>query len=100
MGKLAIDVFFDVPPLARQWDFRTPGAKEGYATEDGHGIVTLPRALAQNVVIRWNFPYNIAIDDIKYTVTSVPEPATLVSWVLGLAGLGLVGYRRHRRRLA
>lgn len=54
----------------------------------------LPVLADSKIKIQWSYPYNLAIDDIVYAV--VPEPATLVTWVLGLA-VGLVGYRRYRR---
>jgi hypothetical protein len=32
--------------------------------------------------------YNVGIDNIDYSVTAVPEPATALSWLAGLLGIG------------
>ncbi len=57
-------------------------------------LVTPGPTLAKSITIQWSFPFYLAIDNITYAV--IPEPATVVPWVLGLA-LGLIGYRRYRR---
>jgi hypothetical protein len=67
-----------------------------------HGAVAvvqvepLPLKAGNSVTIRWNNPNMVAMDDIKFTVATVPEPATMISWLLGIGGVGLVAYRRNR----
>jgi MYXO-CTERM domain-containing protein len=92
--KLGVMVYSD--NLAPQeWDFRTPGI--GLVDEGEHKTVTPLAQLATSITIQWRYPFNIAIDDIRYGLSEVPEPASLVSWVLGLTALGLFGFRRYRR---
>jgi hypothetical protein len=37
---------------------------------------------------------------VTYNASLVPEPSTWAMMLLGFAGLGFVGYRRQRQRLA
>lgn len=91
--KLGVMVYHDsLPP--QEWDYRTPGT--GLVVEGGHKLVTPQSKPTTSITIQWRYPHNIAIDDVRYGVTNVPEPSSLISWVLGLAGLGLFGYRRSR----
>jgi hypothetical protein len=92
--KLGVMVYSD--GLAPQeWDYRTAGA--GIVDEGEHKVVTPLSALTTSITIQWRYPHNIAIDDIVYGLTEVPEPASLVSWLLGLTALGLFSYRRYQR---
>jgi len=52
---------------------------------------------ATSILIRWNFPFRIAVDDIAYSLNNVPEPATWLGWTLGCCALALV-LRRQRLR--
>lgn len=47
--------------------------------------------------VRWENPYYVAIDNVTFRVTPVPEPGT---WVLTGAGLALLGVAGRRRRVA
>lgn len=98
-GKLGVMIVsFDKDGVAEQeeLDFRTlPLDLEHKVVEPD---LELQKA-KKKVLVQWNYPFNIAIDEIQYTLTPVPEPASLVTWALGLTGLGLFGYRRHRRKL-
>lgn len=92
--KLGVMVYSD--DLAPQeWDYRTVGT--GIADEGEHKVVTPLSLPAKSITIQWRYPHNVAVDNIRYGLDEVPEPASLVSWLLGLTALGLVGYRRHRR---
>jgi hypothetical protein len=59
-----------------------------------------PALAAKKVGIQWSLPWDIAIDNITFAVDpcspAVPEPATLVSWMLGVGAFGFVAYRRRR----
>lgn len=57
-----------------------PGAEGGY----------------RQISLQWQDPWDIAIDDVTFSVWAVPEPTTLALYGLGLAGLGLVAYRRRK----
>lgn len=50
------------------------------------------------ISLQWWDPWDIAIDDVQFSVWLVPEPGTLALWGLGIAGLGVVAYRRRRGR--
>lgn len=52
----------------------------------------------RQISLQWWDPYDIAIDNVQFSVWVVPEPATLALWGLGLAGLGMVAYRRRKAR--
>lgn len=88
--KLVVDIYTDgVMQQLLYWNL-TEGGSEDVVQ------VTPDEIFADMIVIRWTFPYNIGVDDIDYSLSTVPEPATVVTWVLGLAGLGFVSYRRKR----
>jgi len=91
---LLIQVVSDDPAGQQQWEFGQFGP--GYVDEGGYGKVSPTVGPAKSVTILWNYPYNLGVDNIDFTL--VPEPATVVTWVVGLAGFALVGYRRYRRR--
>jgi hypothetical protein len=48
------------------------------------------------ISLQWWDPWDIAIDDVQFSVWLVPEPTTVALWGLGLVGLGLVAYRRRK----
>jgi hypothetical protein len=43
--------------------------------------------------------FNLGVDNVSLDVTSAPEPASMLAWGL-IAGIGAVGYRLRKRKLA
>jgi hypothetical protein len=75
------------------------------ATVDSHGATSLSSVILQG----YNGPaygvsegqnYTIYWDNFHSTTAAVPEPASVVSAVLGLAGAGLLAMRRGRKAVA
>ena len=56
-----------------------------------------PPAASSAVILQWQSPWYVGIDNVHYDVT-VPEPATMVGWVIGLGCLGYVACRRRGRK--
>ncbi|MHB0955240.1 MAG: PEP-CTERM sorting domain-containing protein [Pirellulaceae bacterium] len=51
---------------------------------------------ASAIVIQWQNAFDVAIDNIDFSTRVVPEPATIVGWMLGLSAMGFIAYRRRR----
>ena len=69
-------------------------------TIDGefHNSFTLDPAVSSSaLVLQWSTPWYVGIDNVVYDAVVVPEPATLIGWVIGLGCLGYVAYRRRVR---
>lgn len=65
----------------------------GVYGEEGF-VTVMPEVSASVLHLQWGFPEWVAIDNISFSV--VPEPSTLVAWLLGAGCLGFWGYRRRR----
>ncbi len=65
------------------------------------GTVATSWAAGDTLWVRWievnNFgnDHGLAIDNLSFSVTAVPEPGTLAMWLAGLASLGFVARRRR-----
>ncbi len=55
-----------------------------------------PNVSANSIILQWENPWGVAIDNISFTPTAIPEPTAL--GILGLAATLLVGLRNRRRR--
>jgi hypothetical protein len=63
-----------------------------------HLTLTLnPAVSSQALVLQWLAPWYVGIDNVEYSAVPVPEPATIVGWLIGLGCLGYVTYRRRAR---
>jgi MYXO-CTERM domain-containing protein len=64
------------------------------------GTVNLDWAPGQTLWLRWTDlndagnDHGLAIDNLSFSVTAVPEPGTTALWLAGLAALGLLARRR------
>jgi len=56
-----------------------------------------PVVSSSALVLQWSDPWDVAIDNVVYDAVAVPEPATVIGWVIGLGCLGYVTYRRRGR---
>jgi hypothetical protein len=65
------------------------------------GIVTTPWAAGDTLWVRWiekNDPGNdhgLAIDNLSFSVSAVPEPQTYALFIAGIAALTFVARRRR-----
>lgn len=92
---------FDVNSLVNT---ATPGAVAGNSvglSADLGGTITTVWAPGSTLWVRWNdindagADHGLAIDNVRLSVTAVPEPST---YAMLLAGLGAVGFIARRRR--
>jgi MYXO-CTERM domain-containing protein len=89
--------------------FTSPVATATAAAVDGNaagllaglgGTVSLDWAPGQTLWLRWadlndaGNDHGLAIDNVSFSVTAVPEPGTTALWLAGLAALGLLARRR------
>jgi hypothetical protein len=72
------------------WSDTVPIPNDGFVTVDLSHLNITSRELR----LQWNFPQVVAIDNIRFS--AVPEPASIVAWLMGGACLGFWGYRRRR----
>ena len=92
------------------FNFTSPIATSSTAAVDGNGVglvaglggtVTTPWAAGSTLWVRWadrndtGADHGLAIDNLSFSVTAIPEPGT---YTLLLAGLGVVGFVARRRR--
>ena len=80
----------DYAPLWTSGDVTIPEAGDGH-----FGFA--PAVTAPLLRLQWQLPYGAAVDNVGYEVSPVPEPATVIGWLVGLTCLGLVGFRRFRQ---
>jgi PEP-CTERM motif-containing protein len=67
--------------------------------EDGEHSSFSPNVTANTVTIQWDYPWGVAIDNIEFSTSLIPEPSTLAS-LLSLGIVGLVGFWWRRRKAA
>lgn len=56
-----------------------------------------PVVSSSTLILQWSDAYWTGINYIVYDAVAVPEPATVIGWVIGLGCLGYVTYRRRGR---
>jgi hypothetical protein len=60
-----------------------------------HSTIT-PYVSATSLILQWDYPYGVALDNVWVSVTAVPEPSSL--YLVALSSMALIVLRRTRSR--